>query len=107
MVLDDVADPVGTAAPTVDRAFFGRARDILRRIAAEDKLCDAAIARLIEPARDRLRRYPNRNLRPEMLARLFQGWCFMDCRDWRLSLDAKLDKGRASLVEHRLVAGVM
>jgi hypothetical protein len=28
-------------------------------------------------------------------------------RDWRLSLDAKLDKGRALLIEHRLVAGCM
>jgi hypothetical protein len=36
-----------------------------------------------------------------------QGWRFMDCRDWRLSLSAKLDKGRASLIEHRLVAGHM
>jgi hypothetical protein len=43
----------------------------------------------------------------QTLIDLVQCWRFMAPRDWRLSLDAKLDKGRALLIEHRLVAGCM
>jgi hypothetical protein len=42
-----------------------------------------------------------------MLVDLIQRWRYMPCRNWRLDLDAKLDKARASLIDHRLVAGVM
>jgi hypothetical protein len=45
------------------------------------------------PSDRRLRKYPKRALRPEMLVNVL--------RDWRLSCDAKLDKGHALLREVR------
>jgi hypothetical protein len=42
-----------------------------------------------------------------MLVDLIQRWRFIAPRDWRLSLDAKLDKACATLIEHRLAAGYM
>jgi hypothetical protein len=36
---------------------------------------------LIEPVRQRLRRYPQRKVRREMLAALIEGWRFMDGRN--------------------------
>ena len=40
-----------------------------------------------------------------MLAHLIQSWRFMDCRDFRLNLDAKLERTRCALVERRVFAG--
>jgi hypothetical protein len=105
-VLDELAASSDIEAP-VPVEFYGRARDMRRCIAIEDGQYDATVDVLIEPVRDRLARYPQRSLRQEMLIDLVQGWRFMACRDWRLSLDARLAKSRASLTEHRLVAGVM
>jgi hypothetical protein len=87
--------------------FLGKARDIRRRVAREDTEYDRTVDALIAPVQDRLRRYPQRSLRQEMLIAFIQDWRFMPCRDWRLCLDAKLSKGRASLIEYRLVAGQM
>jgi hypothetical protein len=105
-VLDELAATIEADAPAPVE-FLARARDMRQRIVIEDGQYDATIDALIEPVRDRLARYPQRSLRQEMLIDLVQGWRYMACRDWRLDLDAKLAKGRASLVEHRLVAGVM
>lgn len=93
--------------PAVGAQWLGLARDLRRRVGVEDVLYDQTVAELIAPLKERLRRYPNRSLRPEMLATLVQSWRFMAPRDWRLDLDAKLDKHRLALVEHRLVAGRM
>lgn len=106
-MLDDAAASAGTTGLPVGREFYGRARDIRRQITAEDLVYDATVDALMAPVGDRLRRFPKRSLRPEMLAGLIQSWRFMDCRDWLLDLSARLDKARASLTEHRLVAGVM
>lgn len=43
----------------------------------------------------------------DMLVDLIQRWRFMPCRNWRLSITARLDKARASMIEHRLVAGYL
>jgi hypothetical protein len=87
--------------------FFGKARDLRRRVAAEDPVFDATVDALLGPVRDRRRRFPHRSLRQETLINLVQSWRFMPCRDWRLDLTARLDKGKASLCEYRLVAGEM
>ena len=62
---------------------------------------------LLEPVHYRLKRFPERKLRPEMLAAVVQGWRYMDARNFRLDLTAKLDRTRAMLTERRLVAGRM
>jgi hypothetical protein len=55
----------------------------------------------------RLGRYPHRNLRPEMIAALIERWRFMDSRDFRTHIEARLERTRASLSERRVVAGKM
>ena len=102
-MLDDADIPLAPVTP----AFYDRAHDLRRSIAAEDSEYDLIVVQLIEPVRDRLRRFPHRSLRPQMLIDLIQRWSYMPCRNWRIGLDAKLDKARATLIEHRLVAGVM
>jgi hypothetical protein len=97
-VLDDADIPTAPVTP----AFYDRAHDLRRSIAAEDSEYDLIVVQLIEPVR-----FPHRSLRPQMLIDLIQGWRYMPCRNWRIGHDAKLDKARASLIEHRLVAGVM
>ena len=106
-MLDLAATTERSPDPAIGREFYGRARDIRRKVAAEDRIYDATIDVLIEPVRDRLRRFPHRSLRKEMLVDLVQSWRFMPCRDWRLDLSARLDRTRAALTEYRLVAGVM
>lgn len=100
-MLDELARPTVPVA----REFYGRARDLRRKVAAEDPLFDATIRSLLAPLRLRLQRYPLRPPRQEALADVITGWLNMPCRDWRLSCDAQLDKGRAALTERRLVAG--
>ena len=109
-VLAHLTPQTDTDAPSsvpVGARFMEHAHDIRRRIAAEDREYDRLVHALITPIRDRLRRFPQRSLRPQTLLDLVQRWRFMACRDWRLDLDAELDKARVSLIEHRLVAGVM
>jgi hypothetical protein len=110
-VLEAVAAPIERpdAPPRVPvgAQWTGLARDIRRRIVAEDRLYDAALRRLTAPLRERLRRYPGRCLRQQMLADIVTGWLNLPCRDWRLSCDARLDAKRASVVEVRLVAGTL
>jgi hypothetical protein len=106
-VLDQVAVSTDTYTPAVGAQWMGQARDIRRRIAAEDTQYDRLVAALVAPVKDRLHRFPHRSLRQQMLVDLVQRWRFMAPRDWRLDLDAKLDKACATLIEHRLVAGVM
>ena len=106
-VLDQVAVSTDTYTPAVGAQWMGQARDIRRRIAAEDTQYDRLVAALVAPVKDRLHRFPHRSLRQQMLVDLVHRWRFMAPRDWRLDLDAKLDKACATLIEHRLVAGVM
>lgn len=104
--LDQSPEPHDLHVP-IGAEYWGKARDMRRRIAVEDREYDRLVDVLIQPVKERLRRCPGRSLRPEMLIDLVQSWRFMSCRDWRLSLDASLEKHRASLIEHRLVAGTM
>jgi hypothetical protein len=101
-----VLDDADASAGPVGAEYFGKARDLRSRIVAEDSEYDLLVVQLIEPVHDRLRRFPHRSLRPQMLIDLIAHWRYMPCRNWRIDLDAKLDKARASLIEHRLVAGV-
>jgi hypothetical protein len=96
-------------APTVPLGaeFYSRARDIRRRIVPENERFDAEVRALLAPIFDRLRRYPRRTLRPEMLVNVLRDWSNMEPRDWRLTCDSRLDKGRAWLREVRLSAGKM
>ena len=95
---------VSAPAP-VDREFYGRARDLRRRVEREDAKFFPTINSLIAPIDGRLRKFPERKMRPEMLADLIQSWRFLDCRDFRLNLDAKLERTRCALVERRVFAG--
>ena len=66
-------------------ARFGKARDLRRRVEREDVKFFPAINRLIAPIDARLRKFPERKMRSEMLADLIQSWRFLDCRDFRLN----------------------
>jgi hypothetical protein len=83
----------------------GRARDLRRRVEREDDAYINTIHRLIEPVQERLRRYPQRKVRPEMIAALIERWRFMDSRDFRTHIEARLERTRASLTERRVAAG--
>jgi hypothetical protein len=85
----------------------GKARDLRRRVEREDGTYIATVHAVVEPVRDRLRRFPRRHVRPQMLIDLVQQWRFMPCRDYRLDLEAQLERKRLALVERRLVAGQM
>ena len=98
-------DQLAARAVPVGAEFFGKARDLRRRVAHEDAKFFPAINRLIAPIDARLRKFPERKMRPEMLADLIQSWRFLDCRDFRLNLDAKLERTRCTLVERRVFAG--
>ena len=98
-------DQLAVRAVPVGAEFFGKARDLRRRVAHEDAKFFPAINRLIAPIDARLRKFPERKMRPEMLSDLIQSWRFLDCRDFRLNLDAKLERTRCTLVERRVFAG--
>jgi hypothetical protein len=102
-VLDQLSEP----SVPVGAEFFGKARYLRRRVEREDAQFVATINGLIAPIEQRLRKYPTRKLRPEMLAALIQSWRFVDCRDLRLDLDARLERTRCTLVERRVIAGRM
>jgi hypothetical protein len=71
--------------PAIGREWFGRARDLRRRVEREDTQFIDTIHALLMPAQLRLVRYPHRKLRPEMLIDLVQGWRFMGPRDSELT----------------------
>ena len=100
-------DQLAVRAVPVGAEFFGKARDLRRRVEREDAKFFPAINRLIAPIDGRLRRFPERKMRPEMLADLIQSWRLLGCRDFRLNLDAKLERTRCALVERRVFAGRM
>ena len=103
MVLDQLTAPVPISA-----SARGIARDIRRRIAAEDIHFEAAAKKLIEPISSRLHRYPTRAPRPEMLAGLVKDWHDLPAIDWRLNVSAELEKTRCAVTERRLQsAGVL
>ena len=101
-----VLDQLAVRAVPVGAEFFGKARDLRRRVAHEDAKFFPAINRLIAPIDACTCAFPERKMRPEMLADLIQSWRFLDCRDFRLNLDAKLERTRwSTLVERRVFAG--
>jgi hypothetical protein len=96
-----------SAPVSISTEARGHARDLRRRVEREDEAYLSTIHQLIEPVLQRLRRYPRRNLRPEMIAGLIERWRFMDSRDFRTHIEARLERTRASLTERRVVAGKM
>jgi hypothetical protein len=98
------ADPAVPAVP-VGAEFIGKARDLRRRVEREDANLIPTINSLIAPIDARLRKFPARKMRPQILSHLIQSWRLMDRRDFRLDLDAKLERTRCALVERRIAAG--
>ena len=69
----------------------GRVRALRQKIDAEDAIYVAAAERLLAPVRERFRRHPQRNFRPEMLAALEKSWHALPST-YRLSCHAELSK---------------
>ena len=97
-------DTEADAAP-IGAAHWDLARDLRRRIAADDEAYLRAVHAISQPVIERLRRYPGRSLRPAMLADFVQQWISTEHRLYRLDLHAKLERLRATLTERRLCAG--
>jgi hypothetical protein len=95
------------AVVPIGAEYWGKARDFRRRVEREDADYIATLNGLLAPIEQRLKRYPGRKLRPEMLTAFVQDWRFMPCRDFRLDLEAQLERTRCALVERRCVAGTM
>jgi hypothetical protein len=53
------------------------------------------------PAQQWLLKFPTRKLRPEMLAALVEGWRYMEPRNYRTFIEAKLERTRCKVVERR------
>ena len=96
-------DTEADAAP-IGAAHWDLARDLRRRIAADDEAYLRAVDAISQPVIERLRRYPGRSLRPAMLADFVQQWISTEHRLYRLDLHAKLERVRATLTERRLCA---
>jgi hypothetical protein len=97
-------DTEADAAP-IGAAHWDLARDLRRRIAADDEAYLRAVDAISQPVIERLRRHPGRSLRPAMLADFVQQWISTEHRLYRLDLHAKLERVRATLTERRLCAG--
>ena len=97
-------DTEADAAP-IGAAHLDLARDLRRRIAADDEAYLRAVDAISQPVIERLRRHPGRSLRPAMLADFVQQWISTEHRLYRLDLHAKLERVRATLTERRLSAG--
>jgi hypothetical protein len=106
-VLDRRAVEPDLHAPAVGTEFMGRARQLRQEIEAEDRAHDAIVDRLMAPIRARFKRHPNRPLRQLMLNETIARWMAMEPSDYRLSINARLDKGSAHLREVRLDTGRM
>ena len=63
-------DQLPVRAVPVGAEFFGKARDLRRRVEREDAKFFPAINSLIAPIDTRLRKFPERKMRPEMLAEI-------------------------------------
>ena len=99
-------DTEADAAP-IGAAHWDLARDLRRRIAADDEAYLRAVHAISQPVIERLRRYPGRSLRPAMLADFVQQWISTEHRLYRLDLHAKLERVRATLTERRLCASTV
>lgn len=99
-------DTEADAAP-IGAAHWDLARDLRRRIAADDESYLRAVDAISQPVIERLRRYPGRSLRPAMLADFVQQWISTEHRLYRLDLHAKLERVRATLTERRLCASTV
>ncbi len=84
----------------------GLARDLRRRVAAEERELAIVFTAAMEPIKDRLRRYPGRSLRPELLTDLARRWRAAPAV-FRLSFDVKRDRNACVITEVRLSAGSM
>ena len=88
----------------IGAAYWELARDLRRKIAADDEAFLRDLHAISKPVIERLRRYPGRSLRPAMLADFVQQWISTEHRLYRLDLHAKLERVRATLTERRLSA---
>lgn len=102
-----MSETIELATIPIGAEFWGKARDFRRRVLAEDIAFGQALDVMVKPIVERLRRYPDRALRPGTLTQLIQDWRFTEHRDFRIDLDAKLERKRALLTERRVVSGQM
>jgi hypothetical protein len=105
-----VLDPLAGSyvhVPAVSAEFMGRARQLRREVEVEERAHDATVEQLMAPVMARFKRHPNRPLRQLMLNETITRWMAMEPSDYRLSINARLDKGSANLREVRLDAGRM
>ena len=90
----------------VGAEFFGQARDLRRRVLLEDEQLGRVMHAAMAPIYERLRRYPERALRPELLVELARRWRAAP-GVFRLGFDVQHDRTMAVLTERRLSAGKM
>jgi hypothetical protein len=94
-------------AVPIGAEYWGKARAFRMRVVAEDAAFGRELDAWVKPIIERLKRHPNRPLRPGTLAALIEAWRFTEHRNFRIDLDAKLERKRASIVERRVVSGQM
>jgi hypothetical protein len=98
--------PDGITAPSVlPREFLGKARAFRHRVEAEDAAYTIAVRVLTAPIIARLRKFPRRGMRPFVLPAFIEGWRYMDQRNYRTDLTARLERTRASITERRIASG--
>jgi hypothetical protein len=90
----------------IDAESRGKARELLRRIHAEDVLAFTRLKELLKPLEERQRRLPGRKARPEHLVDLARDWQQMPHQTYRLTFGhGLLGRGRGVLTEIRLSTG--
>jgi hypothetical protein len=85
----------------------GRARDFIRRVAAEDTQFLRLYAALLRPVKDRHARHPGRKLRPEMLTELGRRWRNEAPKRFRIAFAVHVNGAKGAITERRLGIGRM
>jgi hypothetical protein len=91
----------------VSREAIGRVRDLRRRIGAEDQAFVTAAARLTLSVRQRLKRHPTRNFRPETLAAIERSWHRDLPADYRISCRSELARDSLTITDTAVCAAVL
>jgi hypothetical protein len=90
----------------IDAESRGKARELLRRIYAENAPAFVRVTELLKPLKDRSRRLPGRRPRPEQLADLVRDWQQIPHQTYRLAFNYKLlGRGLGTVSETRLSTG--
>jgi hypothetical protein len=98
--VSDVDAPVRLSTEAV-----GRARDLIRRVTAENEQFLRQYTSLLRPVKDRHARCPGRKLRPEMLAEMGRRWRYHMPTKFRISFTAHTATSKGTITERRLGIG--